>query len=114
MKIVLLFIASAATIAALAAQNAQDKPAVKPEPSKAEFTKADSVIPLDIRARWWRAVAEQADAQSAAQQKAAVSQSIVEEMTKFCGDRTLIRNAKGEPDCVAAEKPAEKPAEKKP
>ena len=75
---------------------------------------ADSIVPLEIRARWWRAVAEQADAQSAAQQKAAVSQSIVEEMTKFCGDRTLIRNAKGEPDCAAAEKPAEKPAEKKP
>jgi hypothetical protein len=35
-------------------------------------------------------------------------------MTKFCGDKTLIRNAKGEPDCAAAEKPAEKPAEKKP
>lgn len=71
-------------------------------------SKTDSVIPLDMRARWWRAVAEQAEAQAAAQQKATVSQSIVEEMTKFCGDRTLIRNAKGEPDCAAAEKPAEK------
>ena len=102
-SIMLAFIAAFAT-----AQNRPVTPAAKPNSS------GESAIPVDLRARWWRAVAEQADAQSAAQQKAAVSQSIVEEMTKFCGDKTLIRNAKGEPDCVAAEKPAEKPAEKKP
>ena len=96
--LLLLLVFTAASVLAVA----QDKPVAKPNPS------GDSAIPVDLRARWWRAVAEQADAQAAAQQKAAASQSIVEEMTKFCGDRTLIRNAKGEPDCAATEKPAEK------
>jgi hypothetical protein len=73
---------------------------IKP-PVKAEIT-------AELRAKFWRASAENTAAQMQAQKTTAAVQVIVDNMQKVCGDAQLTIGQDGEPACVA------KPPETKP
>jgi hypothetical protein len=67
-------------------------------------------ISLEKRAAYWRAIAEDALAQSRAAQTHAAVEAVITQLRKDCGERQLIADDKGEPTCAALPKEAPKPA----
>lgn len=78
---------------------AQDKP--KP-PDAIKDTPRPPVISDALRAKWWKAMAAQAEAQKQSMQAQAQAQTAKEELVKACGEKfTPGPDASGDPICVA-------------
>ena len=83
---------------------AQDKPVTAPKTATAP------VISDALRARWWRVVAEQANAQSQAQAATQAVQQVRSEIDAICGtDFAAAGDSRGEPTCTPKSAPTSTP-----
>ena len=103
------------TILAASAMFAQAPPSKSPSgpPTPAAKTAPAPVISDALRARWWRVVAEQANAQAQVQATTQAVQQVRSEIESICGAGfTPSGDQRGEPTC--APKPATPDANPKP
>lgn len=71
-----------------------------------EAPKPSNPVTPELRAQWWRAVAEQVTAKIQFDAAKTALDNKRTELTKACGDRPLISDSQGEPTCGDAKPPA--------
>jgi hypothetical protein len=100
------------TILSALAMFAQAPPSKSPAgpPTPAAKTASAPVISDALRARFWRVVAEQSNAQAQAQAANQAVQQVRSEIESICGaDFTPSGDQRGEPTCVPKPAPAANP-----
>lgn len=58
-------------------------------------------ISAELRAKFWRVIAEQESAKAAADRAVQSAKAVEAEMRQECGDLQVVMNASGEPACAA-------------